>query len=626
MVYQLADDGRFLYEKRGGLQSYEEGAFEELDSFSKFLSSRKVRAVVLPIMSFEFLELLLKEYDDLSRIILLFPDQSLVDEWLSMNPFKGEIVPILLDDDLMWGKALEACQVALCEASILSYFPERFRRYDRSVQKEVELKLLKSLQFSASQVAHKTFRSWHEALNTLSNLQDLRTNRVLESALDGKFVIVGAGPSLDGTVKTLKRLQGRAWIVACDAAVRTLLNAGVKPDFIVTLESLYSSSRFFVGIEDQLSSIPLVHYTASNPKLLSSYLGPLLAVKSLSKDHYFKDYYTGIPYLYAGACVGHVAFSFAEFCGAKEIVMTGFDLAYKGNEFHCSAMSTKYYEDGDCANPTMVPAALGGELRTDASMKNFLEIFEKQIELSSAKVIDATEGGALKRGAIISSLDKALANGVELKKVYSFKEQALRVFELEPFVASLFKYEGQLNLFIEDYLNRHPKAGFLAEFCSFKQMILLKDLGRDAVDLNLLNEELSEALSLLKMYARCRSEDEVMKGRYVLFVDGEMAVEKVRASFPDFDFIEDSCEGDLCKAWKAVLENQAEGLVFVDSLLPPEAWMIPQRKAIEYKVSNDYKHYEFCAWSQNYSILADENSFSFWREKLPNELDVRLIN
>lgn len=623
MNCRFLEDGRFVYEKRGREQTYEAELGEECESFRKFLGKRKLRVLLLPVCSLSFIEKLLEDYEQLSRIIVLFPNQELLDSWASISSVDERLDLVLFDDEKSLHSSLESSQAALCEASILAYFPERFRRYDREFQHKVESDLLKLLQVAASQVAYKTFRSWHEALNSLTNFQGASSRKFLEKKMGGRFVIVGAGPSLDDTVASLKCYEDRAWIIVCDASVRTVLNAGIKPDFVVTLESHYGSSRFFDGLEDELSDVPLVHYTTSNPNLLKAYLGPQLVVKNFSEDHYFAEFNKGIEYLYAGTCVGHVAFSFAELCGASEIVMTGFDLAYKGDAFHCSAMSTKYYEDGDCANPTMVPGALGGELRTDASMKSFLDIFERQIEQSSALVVDATEGGALKQGTKISTLEAALSQGACLDKSdYVLGEGLRRSFSLADFVTSLEKYREDFELFLKDYLVGEMEALFLAEFCSFRQLLFLRELGRSSVDLEVLKKELSEALKLVDQYSRCQEERMTVAGRYVLFTDGGLGSEKLVASYPDFDFVEESCDGDLVKAWVCLLNAGAEGIVFQDSLLPPEAWMIPRVKAIEVKVSQESKHYEFCAWSEAYEILASRDCVDYWRSKLPANLSV----
>ena len=54
-------------------------------------------------------------------------------------------------------------------------------------------------------------------------------------------ILVSAGPSLDKNISELKKAQGKAFIVVVDAALRTVLRAGVRPDLTIFLRT--SSKR-----------------------------------------------------------------------------------------------------------------------------------------------------------------------------------------------------------------------------------------------------------------------------------------------------------------------------------------------------------------------------------------------
>ena len=63
---------------------------------------------------------------------------------------------------------------------------------------------------------------------------------------DIPVIIVSAGPSLDKNVKELRKAQGKAFIIVVDAALRTVLQAGVQPDIVCTIDP-ESPERFFEG-------------------------------------------------------------------------------------------------------------------------------------------------------------------------------------------------------------------------------------------------------------------------------------------------------------------------------------------------------------------------------------------
>src|SRR5690606_30895231 len=77
-------------------------------------------------------------------------------------------------------------------------------------------------------------------LNTLANLPDLEREAdvdVLEGAASGMpAVVIGAGPSLDRAIDDLRRVSGRAVLIATDTAARPLLGAGVVPHAIVSVD------------------------------------------------------------------------------------------------------------------------------------------------------------------------------------------------------------------------------------------------------------------------------------------------------------------------------------------------------------------------------------------------------
>lgn len=50
-------------------------------------------------------------------------------------------------------------------------------------------------------------------------------------------IIVGAGPSLDKNIRQLESAQGRAFIIACDTALKPLIKEGIMPDFFVVVDA-----------------------------------------------------------------------------------------------------------------------------------------------------------------------------------------------------------------------------------------------------------------------------------------------------------------------------------------------------------------------------------------------------
>jgi hypothetical protein len=88
-------------------------------------------------------------------------------------------------------------------------------------------------------------------LQTLGNLPVI-LHESNAAQLDGLFagvpaVLVGAGPSLDDTVRALARLQDRAVIIAADTTLRPLLAAGVRPHLVVGVDPAELNARHLAG-------------------------------------------------------------------------------------------------------------------------------------------------------------------------------------------------------------------------------------------------------------------------------------------------------------------------------------------------------------------------------------------
>jgi hypothetical protein len=126
-------------------------------------------------------------------------------------------------------------------------FPEKltwFIRLQKERAKEVRL-------------TYNTFLRYTKitSLNAMDNLPFLLDNYTTFQLLNilpkgVPAIIVAAGPSLNKNIGELKKAVGRACIIAVDTALKPLLNNGVIPDFLVTVDGekspvLFEHERFF---------------------------------------------------------------------------------------------------------------------------------------------------------------------------------------------------------------------------------------------------------------------------------------------------------------------------------------------------------------------------------------------
>ena len=170
-------------------------------------------------------------------------------------------------------------------------------------------------------IYHKNMEQLHQALEPYD-------------ISDRPCIIVSAGPSLDKNIRQLKQIQGKAFIIVVDAALRTALKAGIRPDLVCTVDARVPE-RFFEGVD--LTDV-IWAYTGTTRKSIAENYG---------KDvFYYGTFYQKwnetlkeelgypIPSFASGGCVSSEAFVLALYLGFRTIVLIGQDLAFTGGSTH----------------------------------------------------------------------------------------------------------------------------------------------------------------------------------------------------------------------------------------------------------------------------------------------------
>lgn len=237
-------------------------------------------------------------------------------------------------------------------------------------------------------------------------------------------IIVSAGPSLWKNIDQLAELKGRAVLCAVQTTLRPLLQRGITPDLVTSLDFHEMSRKFFEDIGD-VSDVHLVAEPKTTWHVPDHYPGPISMLDNAWARLLIGDALAARGGLKAGATVAHLAFYLAVHLGCDPIIFVGQDLAYTAHVFYIPGvevhrawrselnryctMEMKEWERIVRNRPILsrVPGHDGGELYTDELLFTYLEQFEKDIASVPAKVINATEGGAMIRGTESMSLREA---------------------------------------------------------------------------------------------------------------------------------------------------------------------------------------------------------------------------
>lgn len=223
-------------------------------------------------------------------------------------------------------------------------------------------------------------------------------------------IVVSAGPSLDKNVHLLRKLKGKAVIIASGGSLLTLLSCDIVPDVIVDIDPVKENMEDKFQDNPELKNVPFVCLDQYTPELVDMYPGPLFinTMPSNYASAWLKNYWGDKGSIECfGGSVAHLAFATAEYIGADIIAFVGQDLSYKTDRIHTAGYSDDL--DRKLKNAKGKHESVIGEIpvrdvfdEVVYSIPQFITFktsFENRIRMSGRTVINATEGGLPIEGA-----------------------------------------------------------------------------------------------------------------------------------------------------------------------------------------------------------------------------------
>jgi len=206
---------------------------------------------------------------------------------------------------------------------------------------------------------------------------------------------VAAGPSLDKNVQELKRVKGRFPIFAVDTALPSMINAGIKPDFCVSVEV----DPLINEMEIDTEGIDLIATVVVDPDFRNNWKGQVYLMdgfpgtkREVAKAH---RNHGDLGWAAAGGNVSSVMLSMLSGIFPSHVVFVGHDFSYPHLQ--------NYYPSGGPMG--MIPLKevykthdiYGKTVYTDGSLFNYREwsqlMIAHQARYGITKFINATEGG-----------------------------------------------------------------------------------------------------------------------------------------------------------------------------------------------------------------------------------------
>lgn len=323
---------------------------------------------------------------DVLRMAMLVNDLS----WMGY-----ENVRVIFDEE---GTAFADC---LSENTVpVLHYPTLQAMADKKRKMQLEQLFISDINVREYRYVFRT--NFRENIKNLTESAD-----VLGSRFEGRnAIIVSAGPSLANNIELLRHAPEGTLMIATGTVFKRLLGIGVKPDFVVFLdqnETLYAQVE---GILDE--AVPILVAGTAYKRVAKDYKGPKYLIcqrenqltTRLAEDRGYTIFESG----------GNVSILALDVClrlGCQEIAFVGLDMAFTNGQTHEKGIG----RDDTFAQGNLLPVA--GVLGDEVYASKTFHIYRQRIEAKIAglppyKVIDATEGGAVKKGMQIMSLEDVL--------------------------------------------------------------------------------------------------------------------------------------------------------------------------------------------------------------------------
>lgn len=326
---------------------------------------------------------------------------------------------------------IEYSYIKLAEFCILPaydvLYPEICEKYINEVIEQIQWEVMQKETFEGFNRRISANALFH-VNNMISQRSCIQIRKVLQSTGANQLpaIIISAGPSLDKNIQQVKKAENKAFIFVVDAALRTVIREGIRPDLVCTVDPK-TPERFFETVGDREFLWAVSYWT--NPAPIRKYGKKVFYYDHLMSwwdDALKNELKEDLPVFQPGGSISIEAFQLARYFGFQTIILIGQDLAFTGGQSHTKGIEGVLGDNDAYINGrylVQVEGIDGNMLETDFQMQYYRQWFEKAIknEYSGMKIIDATEGGAKIEGTLIQTLEETIEK--ECKRSIEFHKE-----------------------------------------------------------------------------------------------------------------------------------------------------------------------------------------------------------
>jgi len=241
-------------------------------------------------------------------------------------------------------------------------------------------------------------------------------------------VQAGAGPSLNDSIGSLRRVSSKVLVTCVNTAYKVLRSEGIEPDIVFCLDHHERNWRSFEGVAASENTI-LVADPRIDPRIVSLFEGRTFFISWHTTTETIGDpcpigavplpkHGGNAVYKWFQGLIGErgtvtgtgsvavAGFQILARMGCQPIILIGQDLAFPGTRTY--AEGTVFDDPNlprDSQVTRFVPATNGGRVGTSESLNLYRTLLEHEVKRFGIPVINSSIGGAMIAGSSVVPLD-----------------------------------------------------------------------------------------------------------------------------------------------------------------------------------------------------------------------------
>lgn len=227
---------------------------------------------------------------------------------------------------------------------------------------------------------------------------------VFQAPHDLPLFIVGSGPSLDGSLETIRKWQDHAVIFCAGSALQSLLAAGIKPDFQIEKENNETTEARIHHIFERHGNgartfgVGLIASTTVKPTIVDLFDDTFLFHRDLlSSTRMFANGFN--PVVGTGPFSANTALAAATVLGFRNVYLFGCDCGSVDRAQHHAQNTVYHTRDGHASGhadmPVPVAANFGGQAWSNPYFLWSRWVFESMIANANMTAFNCSDGVAI---------------------------------------------------------------------------------------------------------------------------------------------------------------------------------------------------------------------------------------